>query len=196
MGIDVRPQGFAVTLVRTWRDQRGCRCADTSKRTSRRTCRRSGAHGAQLVDWELDDVEGVTVLLVSELMINAVTHARTTVDLEVAIADGVVEVGVGDRDGRGVVELRARNRLPHVVSDWHAENGRGLFLVDALSTEWGIEQLEGGKHVWFRRPVDEGWPYLAQCLCDGEEGHETVVLASGCRVKVPSRSVDDPGSLP
>jgi len=29
------------------------------------------------------------------------------------------------------------------------ENGRGMFLVDALSKEWGVRpEAEGGKTVW------------------------------------------------
>ena len=138
----------------------------------------------QLDAWELDDTDGVTVLLVSELMTNAVMHARTTVDLVMAVADGVVEVAVGDGDGSGVAELRGKERFRAVASEWQAEHGRGLFLVDALATEWGIEPLEGGKHVWFRRPVTEGWKYVTDCPCHGDDLHDAVVLASGRRVKL------------
>ena len=138
----------------------------------------------QLAEWELGDADGVTVLLVSELMTNAVMHARTTVALVIAVADGVVEVAVEDSDGRAIPQLRGTGRLRVVASEWDAEHGRGLYLVDSLATEWGIEQLESGKHVWFRRPVSEGWPYVTDCRCHGEDLHGAVVLASGRRVQL------------
>ena len=45
--------------------------------------------------WEIDD-EGVTTLLVSELVTNAVKHTRGPSTLTLAVADGMIEVGVTD----------------------------------------------------------------------------------------------------
>jgi hypothetical protein len=39
--------------------------------------------------------------------------------------------------------------------------GRGLFMVDALSTRWGWEPLDTAKRVWFElpcAPISHSWP--------------------------------------
>ena len=66
--------------------------------------------------------------------------------------------------GAGEVRVRVLPRLPGVrveVADGSAalprpreatavdEGGRGLALVEALSSSWGAELGEGGKTVWF-----------------------------------------------
>jgi hypothetical protein len=32
------------------------------------------------------------------------------------------------------------------------ESGRGLAIVDALASRWGVDRFEGGKSVWFEVP--------------------------------------------
>ena len=82
----------------------------------------------------------VAVLLTSELVTNAVVHATTPFRLDVVADDAVVRVAVAD-GASGVAE-------PADAPD-AAENGRGLQLVDALSSRWGTERLAEGKRVWF-----------------------------------------------
>ena len=83
----------------------------------------------------------VAVLLTSELVTNAVVHATTPFRLDVvADGDGLVRVAVTD-GAAGVAE-------PARTID-AAEHGRGLQLVDALSSRWGSECLPEGKRVWF-----------------------------------------------
>ncbi|MDQ3384660.1 MAG: ATP-binding protein [Actinomycetota bacterium] len=82
----------------------------------------------------------VAVLLTSELVTNAVVHATTPFRLDVVAHDGVVRVVVAD-GAAGVAE-------PARTVD-AAEHGRGLQLVDALSSRWGTECLVDGKLVWF-----------------------------------------------
>src|SRR5437763_1697567 len=48
-----------------------------------------------LDSWDVDD-DGVTTLLVSELVTNAVQHTRAPATLTLAIAAGMIEVGVTD----------------------------------------------------------------------------------------------------
>ena len=78
-------------------------------------------------------------LLATELAANAVVHANT--DFEVRIPERVevfrVEV-VND-----VPEMLAALKEPSV------EGGRGLHIVDALSTCWGSEVRGAEKVVWF-----------------------------------------------
>jgi phosphoserine phosphatase RsbU/P len=88
------------------------------------------------------------VLLVSELVTNAVVHAGTQIELRVDIGPGSVVVEVIDyRPGT----------LPALLSkpDADREAGRGMVLVDALAKEWGTRHFAGGKAVWFKLNVTE-----------------------------------------
>jgi anti-sigma regulatory factor (Ser/Thr protein kinase) len=80
-------------------------------------------------------------LVVSELASNAVLHARTAFTVRVAASGGTVRVAVGDRSAVPPV-----GREP----DTSAVTGRGLAIVDALSSRWGVETgADGiGKWVW------------------------------------------------
>ncbi len=92
----------------------------------------------------LDDA----LLLVTELVTNAVVHAGTDVELHVDIGVGRARIEVVDR-GAGA--------LPHVTSAPGAdrEGGRGIFLLDALAQEWGTRHFAGGKSVWFTLGVSD-----------------------------------------
>jgi anti-sigma regulatory factor (Ser/Thr protein kinase) len=82
------------------------------------------------------------VLLVSELVTNAVRHATPPITLEVACEapDGL---SIRVTDGSA---LQPSGRA--LTS--HEESGRGIALVDVLSQDWGVEPAEAGKAVWFR----------------------------------------------
>jgi anti-sigma regulatory factor (Ser/Thr protein kinase) len=90
-------------------------------------------------------VRDVVVLLVSEVVTNAVRHggphARTAkVGLSVKVLSDRVRVEVKD-DG---------SMLP-VVGDGAIDNlsGRGLLLVEGLATRWGFDRsTTSGKTVW------------------------------------------------
>ena len=90
-----------------------------------------------------DETLAVVELLTSEIMTNAVVHGTTgsCVRLTTRAEPGVFEVSVTD-DGPGVPTVC------HVAPV--AEGGRGLLLVDALATAWGIAEHDPGKSVWFR----------------------------------------------
>lgn len=137
----------------------------------------------QLDRWELDDPDGSIVLLVSELVTNAVRHAGTPVELTMAVAEGTVEIGVADSDPRIVSHLRPdqRGETDRTIA-WQSESGRGLFLVDVLAEEWGTEHFSAGKQVWFRMSAGEHWPYRTECPCHGAELHDAVQLGSGRHV--------------
>jgi anti-sigma regulatory factor (Ser/Thr protein kinase) len=87
-----------------------------------------------------DDV----VLAVSELAANAVEHAAASRDdnIEVWITHlvGAVRVEVHDHGGAG------RPQLGHAGEE--ATRGRGLFLVDHLSRDWGITHQPDHTGVW------------------------------------------------
>lgn len=82
----------------------------------------------------------VAVLLTSELVTNAVVHATTPFRLDVVAHDDVVRVAVADGAAGAAEPARTVDA---------AEHGRGLQLVDALSSRWGTDRLAEGKRVWF-----------------------------------------------
>jgi anti-sigma regulatory factor (Ser/Thr protein kinase) len=83
----------------------------------------------------------VAVLLVSELVTNAVRHAGSPLTVAVSIGRAAVRVEVRDRSPR----LPALREQHKAEDEW----GRGLVLVDALANRWGAERLPSGKRVWF-----------------------------------------------
>ncbi|MFE0105203.1 ATP-binding protein [Streptomyces sp. NPDC059009] len=85
------------------------------------------------------------LLLVSELVTNAVTHASAGErEVEVAVtalADGSCFIEVSDGD--------PRLPEPRPAASCNGENGRGLRLVDAFAEAWGVwRRGRYGKTVW------------------------------------------------
>jgi anti-anti-sigma factor len=80
------------------------------------------------------------LLCVSEVVTNAVLHARSASQLRVRPAAHGIVVEVTDHDPR------LPTRRQH---DLQAPTGRGLHLLDALAASWGTTPHEGGKVVWF-----------------------------------------------
>src|SRR4051812_20474289 len=77
-------------------------------------------------------------LVVTELVANAVRHARTPVKVRVGRLDHGLRFEVADCSQRPV---RPRPAAPY------DENGRGLMLVDALATRWRVEAEPEGKRI-------------------------------------------------
>jgi len=86
------------------------------------------------------DLVDAAGLLVSELVTNAVMHARTDVTLHVTVRRGVLRIEV--TDGSPVVPTPRR-------ASGLAGTGRGLQLVDRLSDRWGVDKARKGKTIWF-----------------------------------------------
>ena len=137
-----------------------------------------GTVKAALARWELETLVPDAQLLVSELVTNALVHAGTETSLSLAVADGVLEVGVTDRAPGVPLARRAGEGSGTLGQDWRAEGGRGLRLVDLVADDWGLAVLAEGKQVWFRLVVDESWPHHTACPCSGED-LERVRLESG-----------------
>ena len=98
-------------------------------------------HADGLPDELIDDA----LLLVSELVTNAVQHGRPDIILRIRKHPPGIGVSVQD-EGE---ELLARHTG---APDLQALGGRGLLLVDALASEWGVEPAEPppGKIVWLQ----------------------------------------------
>jgi CheY-like chemotaxis protein len=90
--------------------------------------------------WDCAELVDNAMLVASELVTNAVIHARTGVELRASFANRILRLEVLDR-GPGTPDPR--------VATSQDENGRGLLLVSALAAAWGVESAsEGGKVVW------------------------------------------------
>jgi len=86
------------------------------------------------------EVVDVAQLLVSELVTNTVLHTRSGPELTIVTGDERITVSVDD----------ASPVPPHVCdTDPDGDGGRGLQLVSALAQDWGWENLNEGKRIWF-----------------------------------------------
>jgi len=95
------------------------------------------------------DVIGDAALVLSELMGNAIRHARplpgALVQVSWALGDGSLTVSV--RDGGGRTRPHAGHPSPFSVG------GRGLAIVECLATTWGVQDSTGGVTVWAILPA-------------------------------------------
>ena len=95
---------------------------------------------------ELHPAADNAVLLTSELVTNAVMHSASrcsggTVTVQITESAGGVRIEVADAGS----DLSA----PIVRGDVYASDGHGLFLVQALSDQWGYLRDDNGTTVWF-----------------------------------------------
>jgi anti-sigma regulatory factor (Ser/Thr protein kinase) len=114
-----------------------------------RAARKFATHELSEYPPELLDV---VELLVSELAGNCVRHTDSSFEVRVSGDRRRIRVTVSDRgSGRPVVR--------HVDSD--AIAGRGLALVESLSTAWGVRKsrlARSGKTVWFELALGDRRP--------------------------------------
>jgi len=107
------------------------------------TVRAPGIARRSLEDWLGSAVDaeqrGSARLLVSELVTNAVVHGHGGITLRATLDEDRLLVEVID-EGDGF-ERTVRQH------DFAGIGGRGLSIVDAESSRWGIH--EGTTHVWF-----------------------------------------------
>lgn len=79
------------------------------------------------------------LIVVSELVTNAVTHAESGCVVRVGVSQSAVRISVVD-SGRGTPDPKPfSGDQPH---------GRGLHIVGALTRAWGVTDVPGGKMVW------------------------------------------------
>jgi anti-sigma regulatory factor (Ser/Thr protein kinase) len=117
--------------------------------------RRSVGVARRLVRDMAPDLPGLDdlVLVVSELVANAVTHTASgdeggRVAIVLTVGGGVYRLEVADGGGA--------DGSPHVKADPGAETGRGMRIVDALATRWGY-RLDGARTVvWAEFPASVG----------------------------------------
>ena len=94
-----------------------------------------------LAEWQVsDETSGDVELAVSEIVTNAARHSEDTLDLRLTCTDALVAFAISD----------SSHRMPGAVAavDSYSTSGRGLFLVDAVASRWGIESDGLGKTIW------------------------------------------------
>ncbi len=92
-------------------------------------------------EWGLDDdLHQDVAMVVTELVANAVDHARTASTVTLGLDDGDLLVTVRDGCPDGAPRPRP--------VDPTAPRGRGLQMVDALAESWGVTAHADGKTVW------------------------------------------------
>jgi len=92
--------------------------------------------------WDVGDIADSAQIVVSELVSNAVVHARTDLDVTLILRASYL-----------VIQVRDRSKLcpPRPTSDRHtlaADHGRGLALIARLTSSWGHSVGPHGKTVW------------------------------------------------
>ena len=96
---------------------------------------------AVLTAWQLPHLDETASLLVSELVTNAVRHAR-----------GIDVVTVNLHAGRTWLRIEVQDTDRHWpqprIPGRYDESGFGFILVDALASDWGVRETEAGKAVW------------------------------------------------
>lgn len=94
-----------------------------------------------------EQTEQLARLAISELVTNAIVHARSNVVVRVRPEADAVWVGVTDQD----------DTLPvRQTSEPDGDGNRGLAIVEAVARRWGVDQQfsRPGKTVWFTVALD------------------------------------------
>ena len=99
-----------------------------------------------LASWGTDRYDVAGPQVVTELATNAALHARSDFTIRVRLEPDALLVEVTDTSP-------ARPTRRHYGTD--ATTGRGMAMVDALSTVWGVEVAGPGKTVWCRVAPDD-----------------------------------------
>ena len=129
-----------------------------------------------LETWGLRDLDQVTILLVSELVTNALLHGHPPLRLIARDILTGVRIEVHDNNPEGAPQKRPDGGL---------QSGRGLQLVDSLATRWGWMESGSGKCVWFE--VDLVWSQQSA-------GSQALAEVDGKAVRTTS-TVERPAAL-
>ena len=105
--------------------------------------------------WQADQFVDRAVLAVSELVTNAVLHARSGPQVVVRLSAGRLRIEVHDTSP--TAPSRKRYGL-------EAGTGRGLLMVEALSAAWGCAVEPDGKSVWIELDEADGTATPAPAL--------------------------------
>ncbi len=130
-----------------------------------------------LTSWGRADLVDDVALSVTELATNATLHSRSTFfDVELVGGPDTVRVAVVDAGGMPARSIAARGRTQIAPTDETTDlddldlgsmTGRGLFIVSALASSWGIDDLPGGTRVWADFGSDQDQTVAGSPVLDG-----------------------------
>lgn len=100
-----------------------------------------------LACWGLDHLGETAALLVSELVGNAVRHARASPVLKLGLE------AYGTHLRMEVLDANPDPPLPRVPAALD-ESGFGFVLIEALADKWGVRTTAAGKGVWAELGTD------------------------------------------
>lgn len=129
-GMDVLPLRESWTV---WRVPEAVRHARRYTRRALRT-------------WGVADHTDAALLIVSELVTNALVHTDGQVRLDLTLIHRRLRIAVADNS--------ARTPIKPTSIGWEATGGRGILLVEAMSDTWGTVPVSGGKQVWSELSLD------------------------------------------
>jgi anti-sigma regulatory factor (Ser/Thr protein kinase) len=93
-----------------------------------------------LPEWVDDETRARALLLASELVTNAVRHGGDSSRVTLSCDSDEVRVAVADTN----------TALPRVLApDPEHQGGLGMWLIEHLADEWGVDPGPDGKVVWF-----------------------------------------------
>ncbi|MER7108361.1 ATP-binding protein [Streptomyces sp. NPDC000229] len=109
-----------------------------------------------LIGWHLDALVDDALLIVTELVSNAVRHGAPPVSVRIR--------RTRDEDGQESLLLEVEDTGPGIDVAWarahwrhpsytFTEGGRGLFIVNALADSWGDTAHARGHTTWARLTV-------------------------------------------
>jgi LuxR family maltose regulon positive regulatory protein len=133
--------------------------------------------------WGLQELAGSATLLASELVTNAVVHARSAMELWVELRGPRLYVAVHDQSpnlGRVLAVKEGTGR------------GLGLGIVDRVAASWGVREEAGGKVVWcaLELPPQEADMAGASVQLPARTGSATTAVGTE---RGPSEAVGLPG---
>ncbi|GGX23556.1 SpoIIE family protein phosphatase [Streptomyces chartreusis] len=103
--------------------------------------------------WNVQAAADAVLLVVSELVTNALVHTQGSVRLDLVLRGNRVRISVSDSSPRAPAKP--------VIVDWESTGGRGLLLVEAVSDASGTVPVAGGKQVWSEITVPASDPVAA-----------------------------------
>jgi anti-anti-sigma regulatory factor/anti-sigma regulatory factor (Ser/Thr protein kinase) len=88
--------------------------------------------------WRISDIADTAALIATELVANAIQHARTEITFSVALRQTYLHIAVRDRS----IAPPVRGGLDE------EDDGRGLLIIESLAAGWGHARTADGKVVW------------------------------------------------
>jgi hypothetical protein len=126
-----------------------------------------------LSSWGLEVTAWTAAQVVSELATNCTLHARSDFVVRLGVEGDRVRVDVTDGAPGG---LHARQYSAT------ATTGRGLRIVESLSSSWGVVPAGDGKTVWVLLPIEDPLP----ASDDSDEEGQPVTWVGGVGAEASS----------